>query len=309
MDRAERRQMPEQVPRADLVAPVGRIGDAVGEEEDLRHQPSPRAISGPSRLASQSGSFCQAATLQPVFRIERIHAAHLAVHGIDQRGLGEAPDPLARPGAGADLRAAEIGAGAAAHDRSAHHLVIDEVVGAPLPRLPGAAAPEGLADALPVEGEQGGERAIVLPDRDHVRLVAERVERRGEQAAREDRRAEIADALGIDAEMRVAMPFVGAGGGGQAELEPLAGLGALAARDRFEQGRLVRRQVAVEIGVDALADRPALGDRAAAQLDARIAERARPLRPAPRRPRPECRRRCRSPPRRARCRTRASGSR
>ncbi len=60
VDPAERREMLEQVPRADLVAPVGRKGDAVGEEEDVLH-PRPRAIGGPIRLASQSGSRCQAA--------------------------------------------------------------------------------------------------------------------------------------------------------------------------------------------------------------------------------------------------------
>ena len=55
------RQMPQQVPGADLVAAIGRIGNAVGEEEHLRHHPSPRAMTGPIRLAAQSGSFCQAA--------------------------------------------------------------------------------------------------------------------------------------------------------------------------------------------------------------------------------------------------------
>src|SRR3546814_17111595 len=55
-------QMLQHVPGADLVAPVRRIGNAMGEEENLVHQPRPRAMGGPKRLASQSGSFFQAAT-------------------------------------------------------------------------------------------------------------------------------------------------------------------------------------------------------------------------------------------------------
>jgi hypothetical protein len=62
MDAAERAEMLQDVPRADLVAAIGRVRDAVGEEEDVAHQPSPRAIGGPSRFASGSGSFFQSAT-------------------------------------------------------------------------------------------------------------------------------------------------------------------------------------------------------------------------------------------------------
>ena len=45
----------QHVMRADLVAPVGRERQPVGEDQDFAH-PSPRAISGPSRLATASGS-------------------------------------------------------------------------------------------------------------------------------------------------------------------------------------------------------------------------------------------------------------
>jgi hypothetical protein len=62
MDPAEAGEMPQLVERADLVAAVGRIGDSVGEVEQLRPQPSPRAMGGPIRLASGSGSFFQSAT-------------------------------------------------------------------------------------------------------------------------------------------------------------------------------------------------------------------------------------------------------
>ena len=57
------REVTEDVPRADLVALVGRIGDAVREEQQILHavQPSPRTIGGPSRLATGSGRRFQAA--------------------------------------------------------------------------------------------------------------------------------------------------------------------------------------------------------------------------------------------------------
>ena len=54
-------QMLQHVPRADLVAAIGRERDAMGEEQDVVHQPSPRAIGGPSRLATQSGRRCHSA--------------------------------------------------------------------------------------------------------------------------------------------------------------------------------------------------------------------------------------------------------
>ena len=62
MDAGELPQRLQQVPGANLVAPVRRKRDAMGKEEHVIH-PSPRAIGGPRRLASRSGSFCQAATL------------------------------------------------------------------------------------------------------------------------------------------------------------------------------------------------------------------------------------------------------
>jgi hypothetical protein len=47
------------VVRADLVAAIGRKGDAMGQEQDFAHdQASPRAMNGPTRLATGSGSFC-----------------------------------------------------------------------------------------------------------------------------------------------------------------------------------------------------------------------------------------------------------
>ena len=56
MDRPPPGQSLEQVVRADLVAAIGRKGHAVPEEQCLAHQPSPREIQGPSRLATCSGS-------------------------------------------------------------------------------------------------------------------------------------------------------------------------------------------------------------------------------------------------------------
>ncbi len=62
MDPSQRREVPQQMPGADLVAPVRRVGNAVGEEEDVAHQPRPRAIGGPRTLASHSGSRFQVST-------------------------------------------------------------------------------------------------------------------------------------------------------------------------------------------------------------------------------------------------------
>ena len=57
------RQVTEDVPRTDLVALVGRIGNAVRQEQQFAHgvQPSPRTIGGPSRFATASGRRFQAA--------------------------------------------------------------------------------------------------------------------------------------------------------------------------------------------------------------------------------------------------------
>ena len=55
------RQVAQHVKAADLVAAIGWKRHAVSEEQDV-HQPSPRAIIGPTRLATPSGRRCQAAT-------------------------------------------------------------------------------------------------------------------------------------------------------------------------------------------------------------------------------------------------------
>lgn len=57
------REVTKDVPRADLVALVGREGDPMCEVEKILHavQPSPRTIGGPSRFAIGSGKRFQAA--------------------------------------------------------------------------------------------------------------------------------------------------------------------------------------------------------------------------------------------------------
>ena len=57
------REVTEDVPRADLVALVGREWDPVCEVEKILHnaQPSPRTIGGPSRFATGNGRRFQAA--------------------------------------------------------------------------------------------------------------------------------------------------------------------------------------------------------------------------------------------------------
>src|ERR1044072_7056889 len=67
VDPGQRGKVPEDVPRADLVAAVGRKRDPVGEEEDVAHQPSPRAIGGRSRWASGSGIRFHKATCSRYF--------------------------------------------------------------------------------------------------------------------------------------------------------------------------------------------------------------------------------------------------
>ena len=63
MDPMRARQIAEDVPGTDLVALVGRIGDAVRQEQQVAHraQPSPRTIGGPSSWPPASGSRFQAA--------------------------------------------------------------------------------------------------------------------------------------------------------------------------------------------------------------------------------------------------------
>ncbi len=60
MHAMRRRQMQQHVPGADLLALVGRIGNAVRQEQQIPH-PAPRTTSGPSRLATGSGSRFQPA--------------------------------------------------------------------------------------------------------------------------------------------------------------------------------------------------------------------------------------------------------
>ena len=60
--RTQLRQRLEKVPRPDAVAAVGRPGQPVRQEQDLVFHPNPRAISGPRRLATDSGRRCHIRT-------------------------------------------------------------------------------------------------------------------------------------------------------------------------------------------------------------------------------------------------------
>ena len=62
MNARMRRDVAQQMIAADLVAAIGWIGHAVCKEQNVAHQPSPRAIGGPIRLAIHSGSRFQVAT-------------------------------------------------------------------------------------------------------------------------------------------------------------------------------------------------------------------------------------------------------
>jgi hypothetical protein len=54
--------MPQYVETANAITAIGRERDAVRKEKDLAHQPRPRAIQGPTRLATHKGRRCHAAT-------------------------------------------------------------------------------------------------------------------------------------------------------------------------------------------------------------------------------------------------------
>src|SRR5205085_2208796 len=97
-------------------------------------------------------------------------------HAIGERRLVKAPDLLALPRAGADLRAAEIGPCAARLHAPAHDLILDEIIGPPLPRLACSPAPEGRAAAGIGEAQERGERTPVLPHHIDPRLVAKGIE-------------------------------------------------------------------------------------------------------------------------------------
>ena len=62
MDALALRKILQDVKAADLVAAIGRIRHTVRQEQDVAHQPSPLEMSGPTWLATQSGSFFHTAT-------------------------------------------------------------------------------------------------------------------------------------------------------------------------------------------------------------------------------------------------------
>lgn len=57
MHRRDLRKCLQHMVRTDLVAAIWWERQAMGEKEDFTAHPSPRAISGPSRLAIGNGSF------------------------------------------------------------------------------------------------------------------------------------------------------------------------------------------------------------------------------------------------------------
>ena len=124
-----------------------------------------------------------------------------------------------------------------------------------------------------VDAQHRGERRPVLADRDDVGI--QRVQRRLEQPPREDRGAEIADALRIDPVMSVQ---AAADVHLELEAERTADLGPLFARDPLQDRLVVGGQIPGEIEIDPLAPLPALRQHPAAKLDAPAAE---PLRQRP----------------------------
>ena len=146
MDAMRARQIAENVPGTDLVALVGRIGDAVRQEQQIAHraQPSPRTIGGPSRLATASGRRFHAAMNSRYFGLSGLWSGIVATGremvAIVQPFRLESPVVLEGERTGALLAAAEVEQPAAAGSGAPHHLPVHEVVARPLPRPRGAAA-------------------------------------------------------------------------------------------------------------------------------------------------------------------------
>src|SRR5665213_1704511 len=103
--------------------------------------------------------------LEPVFRIERIDLARLPPirdpHRIGERTRLEPPILLERISAGADFRAAEVEAGAAAARGATHQFVIERLIRAPLARFAGAATPKGMDNSLVEEAEHARQRPAI----------------------------------------------------------------------------------------------------------------------------------------------------
>ena len=57
MHRRDLRQALQHMAGANLVAAIGRKGNAMAQEQNVAAHPRPRAISGPIRLATGSGNF------------------------------------------------------------------------------------------------------------------------------------------------------------------------------------------------------------------------------------------------------------
>jgi len=118
-----------------------------------------------------------------------------------------------------------------------------------------------------VQRQDAGERRIAVPHGQDVGALAKPVQHRVEQAAREDRGAEIVNAGGVAGVMRRAVRFVRPHGDVQLALKALADLGALLARDREQLRFVVFRQIAHEARMLAGHRIPSAGHGAAAQLD------------------------------------------
>lgn len=69
MHRRELRQRLEHMPATDAVAAIRRPGRAVHQKQDFGHYPNPRAISGPIRFATHSGSLFQRSTWRRYFAL------------------------------------------------------------------------------------------------------------------------------------------------------------------------------------------------------------------------------------------------
>ena len=132
--------------RPDLVAAIGRERHAVGEEQDVAHQPSPRDDPRADAVGDPSGSRFQVAIIAAYLGLSGLtsRGGAVAAAGIEKRLRLEAPVPLERRRAGAGLRTAEVEARAAARAGMAHQREIHPVVGAQRPRRRGAAAPIGI---------------------------------------------------------------------------------------------------------------------------------------------------------------------
>src|SRR5471032_2111815 len=187
---------------ADLVALVGRVGDAMREKQQVVHVLA-QALDdvGAERIGREQRQAAPGFDEQLVFGIERIVVGHgvgrvQLVFVIQLRGF-EAPVLLEVVGAGAALAAAEIEHAATAQAGAAHQFPVHEIVAGQFARLGRAAAVIGQHLVAEVEAQHAADGAAILGDGQHFAVGAEHLLEQAEVFLGKDGRAEPVHAGGV----------------------------------------------------------------------------------------------------------------